>query len=74
MFIGVDGQYVYVVPSLELIVVRNSLYNKYDGPAVADPSLITRNPLGGLFPGRGTIGPSDWSHGDFMGHVIDSIQ
>ena len=70
---GHDGQYIYVVPSLDLVVVRNGSYGKDDGPAVADPNLVTHMPPQGLVPGRGTIGPSSWNDGDFLGPILASI-
>ncbi|HWJ97924.1 MAG TPA: serine hydrolase, partial [Acidimicrobiales bacterium] len=36
---GHDGQFIYVIPSLDLVVVRTGTYVKDPGPAVADPNL-----------------------------------
>ncbi len=71
--IGVDGQYICVVPALDLVVVRNGRYFKYDGPAQADPSLWARIPADGLLPGQGTIAPDEWSDDDFIGRVEAAI-
>jgi CubicO group peptidase (beta-lactamase class C family) len=72
---GHDGQFIYVIPSLELVVVRNGIYDKFPGPPVADPSLFLRYPSDGLGgEGSGTIGPQTWSHADFLRPILDSIQ
>ena len=70
---GHDGQYIYVVPSLELIVVRNGHYDKDMGPPIADPTLFLYYPSGGLNPGAGTMPPDSWSHTDFLRPILDSI-
>lgn len=70
---GHDGQYVYVVPSLDLVVARNGTYHKADGPAVAEPNLVVHMPPQGLVPGAGTVGPSSWSDTSFLGPIIASI-
>jgi CubicO group peptidase (beta-lactamase class C family) len=71
---GHDGQYIYVIPSLELVVVRNGHYDKFYGPPIADPSLFLRYPSDGLTPEGGTIGPDSWSHAAFLQPILDSIQ
>lgn len=72
---GHDGQFIYVVPSLELVVVRNGIYDKFPGPAVADPSLFLRYPSDGLGgEGSGTFPPDSWSHAEFLRPILDSIQ
>jgi hypothetical protein len=70
---GHDGQYLYVVPSLDLVVARNGTYNKAAVEPIADPNLFVHIPPQNLIPGSGTIGPSSWSHGQFLGPIIDSI-
>jgi CubicO group peptidase (beta-lactamase class C family) len=70
---GHDGQFIYVIPSLELVVVRNGHYDKFDGPAVADPQLFLRYPSDGLVEGGGTIPPDSWSHAEFLKPILDSI-
>jgi len=72
--IGHNGQYVYVIPSLELVVVRNGRYAPYGGEAVADPSLFVRYPSDGLIAGRGTVGPDSWDDAAFLGPIVDSIR
>lgn len=71
---GHDGQFIYVIPSLELVVVRNGHYDKFVGPAIAEPSLFLRYPSDGLTPEGGTIGPVTWSHAEFLKPILDSIQ
>lgn len=71
---GHDGQYIYVIPSLELVVVRNGHYDKFHGPAIAEPSLFLRYPSDGLTPEGGTIPPDSWSHAEFLQPILASIQ
>ena len=72
---GHDGQFIYVIPSLELVIVRNGLYDKFDGPAIADPQLFLRYPSDGLGNGGGgTIGPDSWDHAAFLRPILDSIR
>jgi CubicO group peptidase (beta-lactamase class C family) len=70
---GHDGQYVHVIPSLALVVVRNGLYYKYPGDPVADPFLFVRYPLSGLVASQGTHPPDSWDDVAFLQPVIDSI-
>jgi CubicO group peptidase (beta-lactamase class C family) len=70
---GHDSQYIYVVPSLELVVVRNGHYDKFDGPAIAEPQLFLRYPSDGLTPGGGTKPPDDWSHVEFLQPIVASV-
>ncbi|MCC5950813.1 MAG: hypothetical protein JJU45_01840 [Acidimicrobiia bacterium] len=72
--IGVDGQYVYVIPSLDLVVVRNGTYIKHDGAPVADPSLYEFYPSD-LIEDRGTRGPDpEWSDAEFLVPIVESIE
>ncbi|HEY8544124.1 MAG TPA: serine hydrolase, partial [Acidimicrobiales bacterium] len=71
---GHDGQFIYVVPSLDLVVVRNGTYVKDDGPAVADPTLFEHYPSDGLVPGRGTTPPDEWDEATFLGPIIEAVQ
>ncbi len=70
---GHDGQFIYVIPSLELVVVRNGHYDKFDGPPIAEPQLFLRYPSDGLTPGGGTLPPDSWSHVEFLKPIIASI-
>ena len=70
--IGHDGQWIYVVPDLDLVVVRNGTYVKDPGPPVADPNLFARYPPDDLVPGRGTAPPDDWDATAFLGPIIES--
>lgn len=71
--IGHDGQYIYVIPSLQLVVVRNGFYRKEVGEPIADPTLFLRYPPGGLIPGGGTLPPDSWDDEAFLGPIIDAI-
>lgn len=71
---GIDGQFVYVIPSLDLVVVRNGTYVKDPGPPVADPNLFSRYPSGGLVPGQGTSEPEGWSSSAFLTPIVDAVR
>ena len=68
--VGHDGQWIYVVPGLDMVVVRNGTYVKDPGPPVADPSLFGLYPSDGLVPGKGTTPPEDWDDAEFLGPII----
>ena len=71
---GHDGQYIYVIPSLDLVVVRNGTYAKSPCPAIADPNLFTYLPSDGLVPGEGTVGPDNgWSDRAFLTPIVESL-
>lgn len=71
---GHDGQFIYVVPSLDLVVVRNGTYVKDPGDAVADPNLFSKYPSDGLVEGKGTSPPSDWDEAAFLTPIVESIE
>jgi CubicO group peptidase (beta-lactamase class C family) len=72
---GHDGQYIYVIPSLDLVVVRNGRYDKHPGDSLADPNLIAFYPQDGFVPERGTRPPEDgWSDAEFLGPIVRSIR
>lgn len=71
---GLDGQWIYVVPSLDLVVVRNGTYVKSPDEPVADPALAGRYPPSNLVPGKGTRPPeAPWDHEAFLRPIVDSI-
>ena len=72
--IGHDGQWIYVVPELDLVVVRNGTYVKHPGPPVADPTLFPLYPSDGLVPGEGTSPPDDWEAEGFLGPILDAAR
>jgi len=81
---GLDQQKIYVIPSLDLVVAKNTLYTKPPGPAQADPgtgvlSKITPRGYGGVdpatgWPKAGTIGPLVWEDAALLAPIINSIQ
>lgn len=71
---GHDGQFIHVIPSLELVVVRNGIYDKYWGEPVADPNLFGHYPPQGLGDGLGTKTPGSWDNTEFLLPIIESIQ
>jgi len=71
---GHDGQFIYVVPSLNLVVVRNGTYVKNAGTPIADPNLFAKYPSGDIVPGQGTAPPDSWDSAKFLGPIVASIQ
>jgi CubicO group peptidase (beta-lactamase class C family) len=71
--LGHNGQSIHVIPSLDLVVVRNGTYVKDPGPPVADPTLFPLYPSDGLVPGKGTIAPATWDTADFLQPIVDSL-
>lgn len=70
---GHDGQYIYVVPDLDLVVVRTGYYDKYPGEPRADPSLWLLLPSDGLVDGLGSVPPDRWRDGEFLAPIEASI-
>ena len=71
---GHDGQYIWVIPSLDLVVVRTGTYVKDPGPSVGDPNLFAKYPPDDLVPGKGTIAPDSWDDAAFLGPIVRSIR
>lgn len=71
--LGHDGQFVYVIPSLDLVVVRNGDYYKTPGDPVATPNLFDRLPSNGLVEDAGTTPPDSWDDAAFLGPIVSSI-
>ncbi len=70
---GFDGQHIFVIPSLDLVVVRNGTYAKFDGPPIADPNLFGKYPPTNLIPGKGTMPPDDWDNSAFLAPIVESL-
>lgn len=72
---GHDGQFIYVVPSLDLVVVRNGIYDKFEGPAVADPNLYGSYPSDSRGDHLGTmLMEIGWDQAAFLLPIIESIE
>jgi CubicO group peptidase (beta-lactamase class C family) len=71
--VGHDGQYIWVIPSLDLVVVRNGTYVKDPGEPVADPTLFEHYPSDGLVEGKGTSPPDDWDDSAFLRPIVESL-
>jgi CubicO group peptidase (beta-lactamase class C family) len=70
---GHDGQFTYVIPSLDLVVVRNGTYIKYDGEPVADPNLFGKYP-NSVVPELGTVGPEEgWDDAEFLTPIVSAV-
>lgn len=70
---GFDGQRIFVIPSLDLVVVRNGDYVKSECPAVADPNLFSVYPPLGLSADAGTRPPENWNDADFLRPTVQSV-
>lgn len=70
---GHDGQFVYVIPQLQMVVARNGYYVKSACPAVADPNLFGLYPPNGLVPDAGTHPPDSWDANAFLEPIIQSV-
>ena len=71
---GLDGQYIYMIPSLDLVVVRNGTYVKEPGPPIADPNMFARWPFGGLAAGKGTLPPEQtWDDAEFLQPIVQPL-
>ncbi len=70
---GHDGQTIDVIPSLDLVVVRNGTYVKDPGPPVADPTLFSHYPSDGIVAGAGTTPPDDWDEAAFLGPIVAAV-
>ena len=68
-----DGQYIYVFPQYDLVVVRNGWYDKFEGDPVADPYLWPLLPSGGRVPMLGSIPPDSWNDEEFLMPIIQSM-
>lgn len=70
---GLDDQRIYVIPSLDLVVVRNSIYDKPPGEPVAEHGFI-----GKFLPnGMGTYGTKRselWIDEGLMVPIVNSIE
>lgn len=69
---GEDEQVIYVVPSLDLVVVRSGRFAKPPGDAVAEDGFIREMLIRGLGP-YGTKSPTLWEEVPFLGRIINAI-
>jgi CubicO group peptidase (beta-lactamase class C family) len=70
---GKDGQSIYVIPSLDLVVAKNTIYRRPPGDAVAENGYIAEFTPGGLTP-YGTLAAGLWEDGPFLSSIIRSIR
>lgn len=73
MMNGFDGQFVYIIPSLDMVVARNGYYVKSLCAPIADPNLFGKYPPRGLSPDAGTHPPADWDHSTFLGSITSAV-
>lgn len=70
---GLDTQRIIVIPSLDLVIAKNTLYTKPSGPATTSPLGWTlRFQPRGQLP-SGTLAPLLWEDSVFVSHVINAI-
>lgn len=70
---GFDGQKIFVIPSLDLVVVRNGDYVKSACPPIADPNLFGKYPPSGISADYGTRPPENWNDADFLRPIVQSV-
>ena len=70
---GLDGQYFYVIPSLDLVVIRNSLYEQPPGEKVASGGYLKHFMPRGLAT-YGTQAHDSWSDAHFLAPIINAIE
>ena len=70
---GLDTQRIIVIPSLDLVIAKNTLYTKPAGPATTSGLgwTVRFQPRGQL--ANGTQAPLLWEDAVFVSHVINSI-
>lgn len=70
---GYDGQRIYVIPSLDLVVAKNTVYNKPPGDAVATGGYLSKFAPSGI--GKyGTLASKLWEDAPFLAPIINSIK
>lgn len=70
---GLDEQLIYVIPSLDLVVIRNGMYDKPPGDPVASGGYLKHFMPRGLAE-HGTLSPTSWLDAQFLAPVINSIE
>lgn len=70
---GFDGQFVWVIPSLDMVLARNGDYTKSACAATADPNLFGLYPPLGLVDGAGTRPPADWDGERFLTNFTSAV-
>ncbi|RMF14560.1 MAG: class C beta-lactamase-related serine hydrolase [Candidatus Dadabacteria bacterium] len=71
---GLDGQYIYVLPSQQLVVVRVGEYKKPEGEEVAPNGIISAGLVPGGLGGTGTTPPEEsWNDASFLKPILDAM-
>lgn len=73
---GLDQQKIFIIPSLDLVVAKNTLYKKPAGAAQADSGsgVLTKILPRGINPNGGTVGPLVWEDAALLAPIINSIK
>ncbi|MEM8606628.1 MAG: serine hydrolase [Myxococcota bacterium] len=71
---GFDGQFIFVFPEQGLVVVRNALFVRPDGPPIAPVGITAAGlGLGGILP-TGTVSPGErWDPVTFLELVMEAV-
>ncbi len=70
---GFDGQFIYIIPSLDMVIARNGDYVKSECDPIASPNLFSHYPPSNIVPGQGTRPPEGWSHQAFLAAVDAAV-
>lgn len=70
---GLDEQKIFVIPSLDLVVAKNTLYTKPPGAAVAPDGWVAHFTPRGISQ-YGTKAPLIWEDAAFLAPIINSIK
>jgi CubicO group peptidase (beta-lactamase class C family) len=73
---GLDMQKIFVIPSLDLVVAKNTLYTPPEGDgAQADPGsgVLTKLTPRGI-GATGTVGPLVWDDAAFLAPIINAVE
>ena len=76
---GLDYQRIHVIPSLDLVVLRHSLYEKPPGEPIADKGVWRKfvpdlaDQLGGVEAPYGTKKPDHWDDLELLRPIVDSV-
>lgn len=70
---GLDEQRLYVVPSLDLVVLRSSMYEPSPNAPLADGGYLRHFMPRGLAQ-YGTLSPDEWTDAPFLAPIINSIE
>ncbi|MBM4364441.1 MAG: serine hydrolase, partial [Deltaproteobacteria bacterium] len=73
---GLDSQKIFVIPSLDLVVAKNTTYRKPAGgaEAAAGQGVLSKIAPRGISQNGGTVGPLVWEDVALLAPIINSIE